>query len=125
MKLHTQTILHTEETNGNCWATCLACLLDLEQIPELDIMRDDWWEQSEAIVKKQGLTLLEFPWQGGRFSKRLCIISGDSPRGKFKHSIIGYINSTEEKAFVEFLHDPHPDGTFITSVDYITLALPE
>lgn len=125
MKFHPQTILHSEQTNGNCWVTCLACLLDYDNVPELDIMQADWWEQSEALAEAKGLTLLEFPWQGGRFTKRLCIISGDSPRGAFKHSVIGYINSTKDKAFVDFLHDPHPDGTFITSVDYITLALPK
>lgn len=124
MKFHQQTILHSEQTNGNCWATCLACLLDYEQIPTLDITSKDWWEQSELLAKAKNKTLIEFPWNGGRFSKQLCIISGDSPRGNFKHSVVGYVESNEEKAFVDFLHDPHPDKTFIDSVDYITLAIP-
>lgn len=74
---------------------------------------------------KKNFTLFEVPWYGGRFQSRYCIISGDSPRGSFKHSVIGKLHASEEKAWVEFIHDPHPDKSFITSVDYITLALPQ
>lgn len=125
MRFYKQTILHTEATNGNCWATCLACLLDLDAIPELDIMANDWWEQSEKLANSKGLTLFEVAWSGGRFQPRDCILSGDSPRGKFKHSVIGKLNASAEKAWVDFIHDPHPSDDFINTVDYITIAIPQ
>lgn len=125
MKFYKQTITHTETTNGNCWATCLACLLDLDSIPELDVMASDWWEQSERLANTKGLTLFEVAWSGGRFLPRDCIVSGDSPRGKFKHSVIGRINANYEKSWVDFIHDVHPDNSFINSVDYITIAIPK
>lgn len=124
MKFYKQTILHSETTTGNCWATCLACLLDLDAIPELDVLSEDWWEQSEKLANSKGLTLFEVSWSGGRFQPRDCIISGDSPRGKFKHSVIGRLNSNHDKAWVDFIHDPHPSDSFIDTVDYITIAIP-
>ena len=121
MKLYKQTILHSESTNGNCWATCLACLLDLDQIPELDILNENWWDLSEQIANTKNLTLFEFPWYGGRFQPRFCIVSGDSPRGNFKHSVIGKLHMNKEKAWVELLHDPHPDNTGILTEDYFEI----
>lgn len=43
------------------------------------------------------------------YDKRICILRGKSPRGDFGHVVVARLNSP---AF-EFLHDPHPDGTFL------------
>lgn len=125
-----QTQVHTKEIPGNCWATCLANLLGYNEVPPLDILSDDWWKQSEALALAKGFQLLEIPYNFMRIQGvHEVIVSGRSPRKNWEgkelnHCVLGKIISEGKTTRVEFLHDPHPDDTFIESVDWITFALP-
>ena len=126
-----QTQLHTKEIPGNCWATCLAILLGYDKIPPLNILSDNWWQESEAIAEAKNFKLLEIPYNFARLQgEHIVIVSGRSPRkawdGKtINHCVIGKIyNTSLNDIRVDFLHDPHPDNTFIETVDWITFALP-
>lgn len=129
MTLYDQTQLHSKEIPGNCWATCLAILLDLDSIPTLDILADDWWEQSESIANSRNKTLVEFKWESCRIPNGLfCIASGISPRKNWNneiihHCVIATLNWIPNGYKVEIFHDPHPERKGLATFEYITLAI--
>lgn len=95
---------------GNCFATCIACLLDMkvDDVPNFCSMGDEvwWFEATEWCRRQRGLVILEVGYNAEyveRFhADVLGIASGKSPRGDFPHSVI-YRGT-------KLLHDPHPDG---------------
>lgn len=148
-----QTRLHTEEEDGNCWSTCIACLLNLRQdeIPELNIREAGWRHRTNKFINKFGYDLIEIQLKKETvvyFPDGLVgIACGDSPRQPhFKkdaefgdhlpHAVIGKFRQIREDCEVdgkpmvklinecEMLHDPHPDNTFINSLDWMCFLIP-
>lgn len=98
--------------NGNCFAACLASLLELPlwAIPPFEDMfaRSDWMERVQW-------------WLLHMFSRTLVRIDGDSQPCKFyiasgmsargvRHSVI-YSDG-------QMVHDPHPSGAGIKAVEW-------
>jgi len=95
--------------SGNCFAACIASLLelDIEEVPNFcEGNKNDWWEKTNKWLAKYNLwfcdvKILEYedgnplPWPG------YYIVSGKGPRG-LQHSVI-YKDGN-------LLHDPYPDG---------------
>jgi hypothetical protein len=105
---------------GNCFAACIASLLELpiEQVP-IESGGDDWLEQTQAFLKTKGLFFLEvrldvavkYPLY--ELYDVWAIYYGKSPRGDWFHSIIGKLDMEDGFAVHKFIHDPHPDNAFI------------
>lgn len=94
------------EPEGNCFAACLASLLEIniDDVPDFSPQPDDkllWFEKANIFLRTYGLVSMfftpEFPIPKDTF----YLINGMSPRG-LDHSTIG-------KNGV-IVHDPHPDG---------------
>lgn len=130
-----QTRLHNEAQDGNCWATCLASLLRIEAIPEIDVRSPDWWQQSESFANQHGFSLLEFPLSTDcvpRIPNHLfCIVSGPSPRpdptGKEElwHSVLARSDQDAQDLRFWFVHDPHPSAAMLKDIRSVTFAIPQ
>lgn len=118
MKPVAQSKLYSPEAihNGNCYAACLASLLELPlwMVPPFEDMfgRPDgvWWHRAEdwmerllraRLVRREGHDLDRLP--------EFYIASGLSARG-VRHSVI-YSRG-------ELVHDPHPSGSGIAAVEW-------
>lgn len=100
-------------------ATAIACILDLEisDVPDFEEMGKFWswklmkWLKSIGYyIEAQNIK----KWVDGNrtifdLPKDLCLVSGDSPRGDFKHMVI-FENHL-------MIHDPHPSNAGIKSFD--------
>lgn len=102
---------------GNCFAACVASILEasLDDVPHY--MGKDWLQQWNAFLapRNLGLFCLELP--EGTAPPGWSILSGLSPRAKalgedWMHAVVAFNGIVE--------HDPHPDGGgVLTHVDWI------
>lgn len=94
------------DTEGNCFAACVASLLELslESLPNFCVEKD-WPQNFENWCLQKNLRYLEMKFcQDITPPNIYCIITGPSPRSKnLDHCVIGL----GEK----IIHDPHPDNT--------------
>jgi|SRR6185312_3239188 len=105
--------------NGNCFAACLASLLDLPlwMVPPFEDMfgRGDWAvRRDEWLYRmfKMRLARIEgFGW-GQVMPAEYWIANGPSARG-VHHSVI-YSRET-----MQMVHDPHPAKSGVEKVDWI------
>lgn len=118
-------------SKGDCFATCVAMVLDLprDDVPDFPAGNDDpaWWSEFQSWLDKRGLTAIEVvcpPAVSGDLARvpmvgvtdgTPCILSGPSPRGSWKHAVVGI---AEANTFVCHL-DPHPDGGFISVIERV------
>lgn len=95
-----------EEPSGNCFAACIASLLELplEDVPNF-CDSDNWRERLAAWLRSHGLFYLDVTLQEGAepldSEWGYHVISGDGPRG-CRHSVVGLAGVV--------VHDPHPKG---------------
>lgn len=134
-----QTRLHTEEVDGNCWSTCIACLLELKEIPDLNVRCKDYMEITNNFIRSHGYDLIEIKINENlhwNFPEGLIVIAtGKSPRQpnfeKDKdreyicHCVIGKLNYDPSGTRCEFIHDPHPDNTNIETLEWISILIPK
>lgn len=122
MKPVDQTIFGNKK--GNCFAACVASLLNLplEEVPNFcaDYTDETWWNAFRSWLHKRKLEAFFFEF-GDSFDEApmhgdfLWIASGKSPRGDFLHSTVYKGKKLE--------HDPHPsrDGLIGTPKDCVLL----
>jgi hypothetical protein len=105
--------------DGNCFAACVASLLEipLEEAPDL-MKLPDWYVAFEEWLRPRGLYPVGFSCDGeppGWALAGLHILSGGSPRGDFLHSVVARGR--------EIVHDPHPSRDGLRSLkDRIVLV---
>lgn len=108
---------------GNCFSTCIACLFDLctETVPNFCASTGDWWQELNdwllprgwtAVLVRGGDWLREIPRQHPGLT---YIAGGKSPRGT-DHCVLMRDG--------RLLHDPHPEGLGLVSVEDATLLVP-
>lgn len=132
MKPVAQSILPTEDAplKGNCFAACLASLLELPlgAVPHV-MEHPDWRERTNAWLAGMALATVEvcidtedavlFPLPPGM----LLIVTGRTGRHPERlHSVIG--RTLAGGATWEYLHDPHPAGTFLTHAVCLMWVVP-
>jgi hypothetical protein len=132
MKPVTQTILADEDNpmRGNCFAACLASLLELEidQVPHV-MEHDDWRELTNEWLAPMNLGTVEvvidtevvclYPLPVGM----LLIVTGKTNRHPTRlHAVIG--RTIYGGVQWEYLHDPHPDGTFLLEASHLMWLVP-
>ena len=89
--------------DGNCFAACVATLLELplEAVP--DFKGDGWYDAWLEWLKPRNLTFINFridpgdSWRPPGYS----LLAADSPRGKWLHSVVCKDG--------EIVWDPHPE----------------
>lgn len=114
------------EAPGNCYAACIASILELKlrDVPDEANYwkpgmsnKESWIPYNKEVhkfLRERGLTLIEIPEKsvffGGEIFDCYSIISGPSPRNNsVNHAVVGQGNS--------FVHDPHPSKNFILRID--------
>lgn len=100
------------EEIGNCYPTCIASILeiDLVDVPHFyQIHRDN--DKAHKLIltwfRSKNLCPINYDiadWMFDYFEGMIGILSGKSPRGDFKHAVVGKLENKEWK----ILHDPHP-----------------
>ena len=117
----TQSKLSGESIKGNCFKTCLACLLDIEdvdRVPAFEEMNDDWFKHFFKFLYNNKLdyngtstidklSSINFNGIDGYY-----IVGGKSPRG-IMHAVI------YKDAKLEW--DPHPSREGILTEDFVYL----
>lgn len=120
-------------THGNCWAACIASILDLPLdcvpsfFPEPD-EHADWYRKSYLWLKGGGLSLLNITLPIPVpceliFPDCYVIVTGPSPRKPEKlHAIVGklesfYTHGIGHSFQIELVHDPHPSDLFFDGSD--------
>ncbi len=94
--------------NGNCFQAALASVLELpiEQVPDFcNQYKWDWGQQTQKwLVEKFGCYLISVPVEtlGAWKPKGYHLMTVNSPRGDFLHSLIGLDGIP--------IHDPYPGG---------------
>lgn len=109
-KLYAKDAIH----NGNCYAACLASLLDLPlwMVPPFEDMfgRSDWhWRAQDWLARMFRLELVRTEGHDPSNLPEYYVASGLSPRG-VRHSVIYRAG--------ELVHDPHPSGAGIAAVEW-------
>ncbi len=112
-----------ETGNGNCWTACIASILELpiEQVPDF-IDNKDFYGSTVKWLAKRGLTLVQIDLQHSTCwpffwgNSVWTILSGQSPRGDWKHAVVG--NGLKP------IHDPHPDNKMLKGeIEYVYLIV--
>ena len=104
---------------GNCLAACLASIFEvpIESIPEF--AEDPWYNQfEEYMISTFGLQPAEIVIDqcDGWKPKGFHLISGNSPRGDYKHAVVGKNG--------EPVHDPYEGGFCrLESMDTYTIFI--
>lgn len=118
---------------GNCWAACLATILEmpLESIPDFrgpeqfDATLAWLWGRKMTMVELNFRPRIKPPLWFERFGLKgtgLAIAGGKSPRGDFDHAIVIAVDHVAQK--VEFVHDPHPSGAWLEDLDSLAFIMP-
>lgn len=121
------------EGEGNCFAACLATILDLplEAVPEMscpeqfEIMLAWLWQRGQTAVEVNFRPRARFPevFKGfGLKGTGLAIASGKSPRGDYDHAVVIAVDHNIQQ--VQFIHDPHPSRDFLEDLDALCFIQP-
>jgi hypothetical protein len=106
--------------HGNCFATCLACILELKEIPDIsggyEFANPDgtldfrYFEMINDFLRRWDLYYFEVIANdvAKNMIKGHHIIVGDGPRG-VKHAVVGWQGHIR--------YDPYPDGGGLLSHD--------
>jgi hypothetical protein len=86
--------------DGNCFAACVASILEmpLDSVPHF--LGDGWFDQWLDWLKQFNLTLINLVVSPDWQPKGYTILAADSPRGEWLHAVV-CLNG-------EIVWDPHP-----------------
>lgn len=109
------TIMHDPPNAiGNCFPACIASVLGLplDDVPHFCEPVKGWERRFHRWLAERDLFALEaslkVPDSLFLSPRTLCILTGDSPRGR--HAVVGRV-SADADCF-EYVHDPHPSRGF-------------
>ena len=97
---------------GNALQACVASILgeNIDSVPNF-VKAPDYLKALQQWLKSRRLSLLKIELQNGRLRYAtpgsLCILAGRSPRGNFRHAVVGLCLESGE---FQVAFDPHPDG---------------
>jgi hypothetical protein len=101
---------------SDCFATCVAMILDLDDVPNFQAAGPGWWRRLQEWLSRRNLLAVEvrLPPEGRSVTAMTpgvpVILSGKSPRGDWPHAVVGL---TRWDDGFEFAHDPHPAGGWL------------
>jgi len=99
---------------GDCWRAALASLLDLdvEEVPHFGLYVS-WWLESRRWMRSRGVDLAYYyasDWIGADSGPPM-VLDGPSPRGPFRHCVVGLPGTGE------LVWDPHPTRMGLVEVE--------
>ena len=104
-----------KDIRGNCMTACVASILELpiHEVPNFHDMKKTY---TEALVEFIGGLDKDIIYHGANdMPSGYCIATGPSPRDASIYHVVIMKDG-------EYIHDPHPDSTFILSVSgYYTI----
>lgn len=112
-------MLHQDQTvfgpeKGNCLATCLANLLNLDSRAVPNFLNEDehWWRALVSWLAERNLSIICIPKDVyGRVSAHwatcYCIACGMGPRG-CRHAVLWKLDGVHSEEAGHMIHDPHP-----------------
>jgi hypothetical protein len=127
-----QTVLPDEDNplKGNCFAACLASVLELplDDVPHV-MHHEDWRERTNAWLASRGMGTIEvsleteepalYPVPPGM----LVIVSGRTVRHPERlHAVVA--RTVAGGCQWEYLHDPHPAGGFLIQATHLMWVVP-
>lgn len=110
------------DKQGNCFATCVACLFDIkdvDSVPNFCVDYDDWFKAFCDFISQYGYTAIMLTPNHevrARLKDTLMIAGGMSPRG-INHAVI--------VKGEELVWDPHPDNTGLLKIEDVTVLIPK
>jgi len=113
--------------DGNCMNACLATVLDipLDAVPYP--LNDDTAflpDKLNVWLATMGLAYIEFPWGPMVLAPdTYCIATGPADRG-FDHAVVCEIVKEGEGLTILWVHDPHPDDTFLHEIKMLGFFVP-
>lgn len=98
--------------NGNCFAACIASLLELpiEETPSIE--GRSFWRVWSAWLAIRGLAYVDVSAGSGVYFPGYSIATGKSPRGGLTEAGRPVLHAVVCEN-MNLLHDPHPDNTFL------------
>jgi hypothetical protein len=106
--------------DGNCYAACIASILDrpLEEFDNRPVdFENEFTESWQAFMATKGYALVEVLAGQTLITRGLhYIASGPSPRGPFDHAVV-YRDG-------ELVHDPHPSRDGVERVTWLIFVVP-
>lgn len=104
---------------GNCYASCWASILEipLNEVPAFEDLPDDgsWFRETWKWLNSLGLQL-GYSNMEDVPDNEFTIACGPSPRGPWGHCVVYYNH--------QFAHDPYPNGSGLSKVNYHLWAIP-
>lgn len=120
---------HEPTQRGDCLRACVATLLELspERVPHFASFENADWILEEWLADRDYWMMFWYLNEASheciilpRQHSGLCIVSGKSPRGSWKHACVGRIGGPDPV----IVHDPHPSRAGLLSIDAIRLLVP-
>jgi hypothetical protein len=129
---------HTiDGTPGDCWRCCVAYLMAAPAgfVPHFGLYGSWWWETRRwmrAVTRDRfdlyyrdledpdGYRMPDMPPGKDDFDPDLVILGGPSPRGPWRHVIVGRMEAGTPTP----LFDPHPSGAGLAAIDELFLIRP-
>jgi len=112
--------------SGNALQAAVATVfgVQLEDCPNFVQAQEGYEAAMQSWLAARGWKMKKLPLEDGFLRKSSgatpgdkCIVRGTSPRGDFGHVVVGSIkvsdDANSETFGVDFLHDPHPDGSML------------
>ena len=122
MKPVDQTKFVEQHGDGNCFAACVASILErpIEEMPVFT--QPDWFWRWQDWLAERGLYMMEInhPMEkccvGLNRPSGIHIMNGKSTRGDWEHAVVAFNG--------KLLHDPHPSRAGIKEVTSWTILIP-
>jgi hypothetical protein len=103
---------------GNALQACVATLLSepMSQVPNF-ILASDPYASLRTYLAPRGLGFVKVALEHGRFpfivagAECLCVLAGPSPRGDFRHAVVGKCAAHSDVPLNVF--DPHPSDDML------------
>lgn len=107
-----QTIFGSDK--GNCLATCIANLLDLDinDVPNFLDAEEHWWKELVSWLADRGLSIIcigkdIYGRASAHWATCFCIACGRGPRG-CRHAVVWKLDGVLAEEAGHMIHDPHP-----------------
>jgi hypothetical protein len=114
---------------GNALQACIASILrmELHQVPNFVTFGDSAYDELRRFLAQHGMGFVKIELKNANLpfapfgTNSLCVMAGRSPRGNYRHAIVGKLttNSVSPQPF----YDPHPEQTMLKSYDWVGLLV--
>ena len=115
-------IVHQDDFSpgkGNALQACVSALFHqpLQEVPNFVTLDCGYYKGIQDYLSGSQYKVLKIPYNEDvvkeDYKGKLCILRGKSPRGDFGHVVIAQIDNDGS---MRMIHDPHPDTTFLDTL---------